>query len=370
MKVTAKTISEQLGISIATVDRALNNRKGVSPKTSKKILEKAEELNYIPNKSASFLSRKKQVLIAFVFPEFPEYFWNEIELGIKSAVADFQDYGFYIETIRTKKFDIEEQLETVQEIINSEKYDGLVLSPIDDFPFIDIINKGIERGIPIYTLNTDSPLSKRISYVGADYEDSGKLAGDLLDKFTPNSKKIALITDQINTLEVKKQEVTDAKDSLKQSSRLRSRHSLQIKQKVHGFKEYMRKCNDKKQIYSFEIESNNLIPSIMSLKDELSDMDGIYVASGVLVEVATCLEQMNFNNMPVLLGHDMSEEIHQFFIRGIVTASICQDPVHQGYLSVRKVFNHLMLDIPIEQSRDIVKLEIVTKGNVKYYIHK
>lgn len=32
MKVTAKMIAEQLGMSTATVDRVLNNRKGVSEK--------------------------------------------------------------------------------------------------------------------------------------------------------------------------------------------------------------------------------------------------------------------------------------------------------------------------------------------------
>jgi LacI family transcriptional regulator len=50
MKITAKRIAQELGISTATVDRALNNRKGVSEKTIKKVKEKAAELGYKPNK--------------------------------------------------------------------------------------------------------------------------------------------------------------------------------------------------------------------------------------------------------------------------------------------------------------------------------
>jgi LacI family transcriptional regulator len=46
MKITAKIIAEQLGLSAAAVDRVLNNRGGVSEKTLKKV----KELGYKPNK--------------------------------------------------------------------------------------------------------------------------------------------------------------------------------------------------------------------------------------------------------------------------------------------------------------------------------
>ncbi|MGM0876600.1 MAG: LacI family DNA-binding transcriptional regulator [Bacillota bacterium] len=344
MKITAKTIAEQLGLSIATVDRALNNRSGVSPKTLKKVLEKAKELNYKPNMSASLLSRKKQILVAFVFPIYPEYFWKEIELGIMREFHNFRDYGFDIEIIRTAKFDIAEQIQVVQKIIHSGKYDGLVLSANDATPFIQIINTGIEKGFPIYTFNNDSPSSKRLSYVGADYQDSGRLAGELLYRFTHTSKKFALITDKLNT--------------------------FQMQQKVLGFIEYMSQCNEMEFIRPFKIDNKDLSNSIMELQEDLKNVDGVYVATGALAEVAIGLEKMELSNKPILIGHDMNKEIHHYLENGVITASICQDPVYQGVLAVRKAFNHLMLGEPIMVVEEIVKLEIVTKGNVKYYLHE
>lgn len=344
MKITAKTIAEQLGLSIATVDRALNNRSGVSPKTLKKVLEKAKELNYKPNMSASLLSRKKQILVAFVFPIYPEYFWKEIEMGIMKAYKDLCDYGFEIDIIRTSKFEIEEQVQVVQDIIQSAKYDGLVLSANDATPFIHVINTGIENGFPIYTFNSDSPTSKRLSYVGADYQDSGRLAGELLYHFTHTSKKFALITDKMNT--------------------------FQMQQKVLGFIEYTAQSNKVELIRPLKISNTDLSNSIMELEDELKLVDGIYVATGALADVARGIEEMKLNKNPILIGHDMNKEIHHFLKNNVITATICQDPVYQGSLAVRKVFDHLMLEEPIQVVKDIVKLEIVTKGNVKYYVHE
>ncbi|RSL31430.1 LacI family DNA-binding transcriptional regulator [Salibacterium salarium] len=45
MKITAKMIADELGISTATVDRVLNNRNGVSRKMSFKVKEKAKEIS-------------------------------------------------------------------------------------------------------------------------------------------------------------------------------------------------------------------------------------------------------------------------------------------------------------------------------------
>lgn len=344
MKITAKTIAEQLGLSIATVDRALNNRSGVSPKTLRKVLDKAKELNYKPNMSASLLSRKKQIIVAFVFPVYPEYFWKEIELGIMRSYQDLRDFGFEIEIIRTAKFDISEQIQVVEQIIHSGKYDGLVLSANDATPFIHVINSAIEKRFPIYTFNNDSPSSKRLSYVGADYQDAGRLAGELLYHFTHTSKKFALITDKMNT--------------------------FQMQQKVLGFLEYMSQGNEMELLRPLKISNNDLNNSIMVLQEDLEHVDGIYVATGALADVAKGIEKMKLSNNPILIGHDMNKEIHHYLLNGVITASICQDPVYQGSLAVRKVFDHLMLGEPIKVVEDIVKLEIVTKGNVKYYLHE
>ncbi|HZU08931.1 MAG TPA: LacI family DNA-binding transcriptional regulator, partial [Pseudacidobacterium sp.] len=50
-----KEIAAALNISIGTVDRALHDRPGVSPKTRAKVMKMAEKLNYRPNVAARSL---------------------------------------------------------------------------------------------------------------------------------------------------------------------------------------------------------------------------------------------------------------------------------------------------------------------------
>ncbi|SFL33762.1 LacI family transcriptional regulator [Gracilibacillus orientalis] len=340
MKVTAKSIAKELNLSHATVDRVLHNRGGVSPKTIKKVMEKAKELNYTPNKSASFLAKKKQVNVAFVFPKYPEYFWREIEMGIKKALDDLQDYGFHIEVLKPPHT-IEKQLEVVQEVIQSEKFDGLVICPTDGIPLTNIIETGIKEEFPIFTFNNDSPTSKRISYVGANYYDAGRLAGELLVKFTNNSKKFAVITDEQDT--------------------------FQMKQKRSGFEEYALENKSIDFVKILKYDNRNAEESLANIKSNINDVDGIYVACGALAEMSGLIENSG-DTRPILIGHDMSKTIYQYLEKDIVSAAICQDPFYQGSMALRLAFDYLMLDKEPERKEHIVKLEIVTTGNAKYYV--
>ncbi len=340
MKVTAKTIAKQLNMSTATVDRVLHNRGGVSPKTAKKVLDKAKELNYKPNKSASFLAKKKSIQVACVFPEYPEYFWEEIEGGIKTTLEDIKDYGFHVDILKTPHT-IHKQVEVVENIIQSQKYDGLVICPTDGVPLAKIIESGINNDFPIFTFNNDSPSSKRISYVGADYNDAGRLAGELAVKLTGTSKKFAIITDEADT--------------------------FQMKQKRRGFEAYALENKQVEFVKMLKLDNQHMDESLQKIKQNILDVDGIYVACGALDEVAKIVKEIE-TDKPVLIGHDMSEAIYQQLQNDIVAATICQDPLYQGSLAIRLAFNYLMLEKYPEKQDNIVKLEIVTKGNAKYYL--
>ena len=54
-----KEIARRANVSIATVDRVIHNRKGVSEATKKKIQEIIEEMGFQPNILASRLASKK-----------------------------------------------------------------------------------------------------------------------------------------------------------------------------------------------------------------------------------------------------------------------------------------------------------------------
>lgn len=72
---SVRQIANELGISVATVSRAINQRSGVSEEMRKRVLEVAERYRYLPS-----TGRKPTNVIGLVYPEEP----------VKSDLGDFE----------------------------------------------------------------------------------------------------------------------------------------------------------------------------------------------------------------------------------------------------------------------------------------
>ncbi|MFD1337500.1 LacI family DNA-binding transcriptional regulator [Oceanobacillus iheyensis] len=68
MAVTLKDIAIECGVSYSTVSKALKNSPLVTEATKRKIKEKAEEMNYIPNNSARSLVSNKSNTVGLIWP--------------------------------------------------------------------------------------------------------------------------------------------------------------------------------------------------------------------------------------------------------------------------------------------------------------
>ena len=77
-----RDIAERLGVSIGTVDRALNGRPEINALTRARVLEAAREMGYRPNLAARFLSSEKRLRIAVNFPRELASFWDLVREGL------------------------------------------------------------------------------------------------------------------------------------------------------------------------------------------------------------------------------------------------------------------------------------------------
>ncbi len=66
---TIKDVAKKSGFSVTTVSRALNGYNDVNENTRKKIISVANDLNYVPNKSAQRLVKKENNTIALLISE-------------------------------------------------------------------------------------------------------------------------------------------------------------------------------------------------------------------------------------------------------------------------------------------------------------
>src|SRR5690606_35473536 len=93
-----KEIARRANVSIATVDRVIHNRKGVSDATRQKINEIIKEIGFQPNILASRLASKKTNRFAFLIPNARETdYWQASLDGIERAYQEVKQYGVFLD---------------------------------------------------------------------------------------------------------------------------------------------------------------------------------------------------------------------------------------------------------------------------------
>ena len=189
-KATIKIIAEKAGVSIGTVDRALNNRGRISAETKTRILQIAESLGYRPNHLASALRRRLSARIALIMPKFPHYFMDELLVGIESVSNDLEDFDVELEYFFSNTLSPEEQI-PILEKLDVSAYDAIAINAGSD-ALVPYINHFVDNGIPVVTFNSDVANSKRSFYVGENSYSSGRVAGELMGKMLRGHGTVAI----------------------------------------------------------------------------------------------------------------------------------------------------------------------------------
>ncbi len=339
-RITKKDIASRLNISIATVDRVFNNRGYVSPKTRELVLETAREINYIPNRNAMYLSKKKTCCIGVSYI-FSDWFAEQIEYGIHHAEQELMDYGL-LQVIASKDaHTVKEQIEKIRDML--PMIDALAVSPREPSEeFTSLINEVIESGKPVICFNTDAPMSKRIAYVGSDYLRAGRAAAEMM-RYCVNSQG------DVGNI-------------------IRNRSLTNISQRITGFRQYMSKHTGVHIIGPFNVSSGeaDAVPMEQILKEN-SSLRGLIVMSDNLGHVAEEVTRLGYKGKVAIIGFDLNSRHVTLLERGDISAVICQQPVYQGYEAVRMLFDYIMEKKAPQKTENITKFEIVMQENLDTY---
>ena len=136
----------------------------------------------------------------YVFAWIPKALNNPVfELGRSGALQKAKELteqtGDTVEVlyVASVNSDAAEQVRVIEDVI-SKGVSGIGVSCNDPTALKDVIDKAIEAGIPVMTWDSDSPDSKRFTYLGVSNYEGGKAAADLLVKAMGTKGKVALLT--------------------------------------------------------------------------------------------------------------------------------------------------------------------------------
>lgn len=181
---TIKDVSEQAGVSQATVSRVINGTSRVSHDKKLKVEKAIKDLGYRPNSIAQALASSRSGSIGVIVPELGGPFYSSILHNIEEKLRQFGYHVIVTAGGNTEK----EQRESV-EFLLSRRVDALIMhcqQLTDDY----LINLE-EQGVVFVLVNRFIPELKH-SCINIDNEYGAKLATEYL--LSMGHQKIACIT--------------------------------------------------------------------------------------------------------------------------------------------------------------------------------
>jgi DNA-binding LacI/PurR family transcriptional regulator len=150
-KLTQKQLAHQLGVSIATISRVLNDKPGVSDEIRGRVLELMAQAGYAPNGAARSLATSRTGLIAFVVHQSShdtreDPFYPFIVAGAESFLSSQQ-----VHILFTSLDDDTMQNPQAFTPVAERRVDGLILAGPDISP--NFILYHLSQGIPLVIID-------------------------------------------------------------------------------------------------------------------------------------------------------------------------------------------------------------------------
>lgn len=172
---TMKRIAADLGVSITTVSKVLNNHADIGPATRAKVLARVEELGYRPNAVARSLTLRRTYTLGVVIPDLTHSFFVEIVAGIES-VASARGYGLLLCSSSENPKKERSELE----MLRARQVDGIVLGSVHGSHNSELLQRIAAHGGALVMIDRDDHPRVRCHRVLTDDELVGRMATEHL----------------------------------------------------------------------------------------------------------------------------------------------------------------------------------------------
>src|SRR4051794_29027077 len=171
-----KEVALHAGVSLGTVSNVLNRPEMVAEATRRRVLDAIEQLGYVRNDSARQLRAGRSRTIAIVVLDVANPFFTDVVRGAEQVV---EAAGSMLVVCNSGEDSAREDRHL--ELLEEQRVGGILITPVADGRQ-PVLNRLIERGIPVVLVDRGAGTASRCS-VAVDDELGGRLAADhLLDR--------------------------------------------------------------------------------------------------------------------------------------------------------------------------------------------
>ena len=179
-------IARHAGVGVATVDRVLNERGGVSEKTTARVLASAQ---FLGTKRVLPSNRERRLSIEAVLFRNHSAFYSRLNQALKEVtkLADIPA------TIYRTHIDVDDPERLISHLEAVAESRGGIILFASDLPQISDAIKRLAKQTTIVTISTDIPDSARHCYIGIDNFNAGQSAAKISEAICRKGGRILVI---------------------------------------------------------------------------------------------------------------------------------------------------------------------------------
>ncbi|HIE50279.1 MAG TPA: hypothetical protein EYP85_00845 [Armatimonadetes bacterium] len=251
----------------------------------------------------------ERVEIAVVPKALTGEYWVRCKKGAEQAA---EELGVDLSFIGPpSEVDADKQSEIVENLI-SRGIDALAISPCDGEALVPVIEKAVEAGIPVVTVDSDANTDRRLSYIGTDNEKAGEVAGEEMVKALGGRGDLAIITG-----------VPGAQN---------------LMERLKGFKRVIAQHPDIRLVSEQACQSDqalalSIAENLLTAHPDLAGIFGVNAPGGP--GAAEAIAAMGKAGEVKIIAFDVLPDTLRYCAQGVIQAIIEQKPEEMGYLSVK-----------------------------------
>lgn len=344
---TVNDIAREAGVSLATVDRVLNARPGVKPRTILAVNDAIARLGYVRDIAAANLARGRSYRMLVALPDNDSQFMQTLELALRDAASPALLARTEVELVRYPAEDGHVLAALLAELTVTDTAGVALMAP--ETPVVrDAVRALHQRGIPVVTLVSDLPTTDRDHFVGIDNRAAGRTAAVLMGRF---------MADAIGDGTAKGGRIM----VLAQSMYLR-----ESVERRHGFDEVMRSRFPRLEVLQ-TLETHGSDAQLRQVVTEMlrtaPGVGGIYVLGSGHRGLAAVLEDLGQSGRYVIIGHELTPQTRAALLAGHMDAVITQNLGHLARSALR-VLRAKADRAPIDEAQEQLRIEIVIRENL------
>ena len=241
-------------------------------------------------------------------------------------------------------YDPKAEQKAFQQAVQS-KASGILVSVADPSLLKDDIDQAVAAGIPVITVDSDAPSSKRLFFIGTDNYHAGQIGGQRLAKELNGKGNVVVFTipEQSNL----KERLRGYRDALEASPQIKIMRVVDMK-------------GDSRVAFDTATEV---------LGNDKKERTDAFVCLEALAgkEVATVLSQHGVKDK-IILAMDTDEDTLSWIQKGVIVATISQKPYTMSFVGLKMLddlYHHKLSNLTADWARtaSLTYLHSSTRGH-------